>query len=106
MRSLQIAFALSLTASVITPGQSVRLAAGGPQSEPKLWSTPWDKTRPRDPYADQQGRVWFVGQVGNYIAHLDPKTGAFRKYDIEPNTHPHNLVVDSKGMVWFTGNTK
>ena len=48
--------------------------------------------------------MWFVGQVGNYVAHLDPKTGEFKKYTIDPGTNPHNLVVDKKGMVWFTGN--
>ncbi len=98
-----LALSLALAAPAIAPAQSAR--PGAPASEPKTWQTPWDKTRPRDPYVDQQGRVWFVGQVGNYVAHLDPRTGEFRKYDIEPNTHPHNLVVDAKGMVWFTGNT-
>ena len=62
------------------------------------------RTRPRDPFADQKGNVWFVGQVGNYIGRLDPKTGEFKRYEIEAGTHPHNLVVDAKGTVWFTGN--
>ena len=30
--------------------------------------------RPRDPFADQKGSVWFVGQAGNYVGRLDPKT--------------------------------
>src|SRR6185437_5440130 len=30
------------------------------------WKVPWEKTRPRDPYVDAKGRVWFVGQEGNY----------------------------------------
>ena len=53
---------------------------------------------------DQHGRVWFVGQVGNYVANLDPKTGEFKRFELEAGTNPHNLVVDAKGMVWFTGN--
>ncbi|MFN2400655.1 MAG: lyase [Gemmatimonadaceae bacterium] len=74
------------------------------QFDPKEWEVPFGaRTRPRDPYADQQGRVWFVGQAGNYVAYLDSKTGDFKRYEIEPGTHPHNLVVE-KGMVWFTGN--
>ena len=101
MRPLKIAVALSLVACQLAVAQSNRVAAA---SEPKLWSTPWDGTRPRDPFADQQGHVWFVGQVGNYVARLDPKSGEFKRYDIEEGTHPHNLVVDAKGMVWFTGN--
>ena len=31
------------------------------------WTVPWEKTRPRDPFLDNRGRVWFVGQAGNYI---------------------------------------
>ncbi len=99
MRSIPVALALTLVISAVAPAQ------GGPRSEPKTWDTPWEKTRPRDPFVDQQGRVWFVGQVGNYVAFLEPNTGVFKKYDIEENSHPHNLVVDDKGLVWFTGNT-
>lgn len=74
------------------------------QFDPKEWAVPYGaSTRPRDPYADAQGRVWFVGQNGNYIAYRDSKTGEFKRYEIDPGTNPHNLVVE-KGMVWFTGN--
>jgi virginiamycin B lyase len=74
------------------------------QFDPKEWDVPFGAaTRPRDPYADAQGRVWFVGQSGNYVAYRDSRTGAFKRYEIDPGTHPHNLVVE-KGMVWFTGN--
>ena len=104
MRPLRTALALSLALPAVVPAQGAR-QTGALQSEPKMWSTPWEKTRPRDPYADQQGRVWFVGQVGNYVAYLDPRSGEFKQYAIDPGTHPHNLVVDAKGMVWFTGNT-
>ena len=97
---LVLLFAVPSRMTAQAAGQS-----GATPSEAKMWQTPWEKTRPRDPYADQQGRVWFVGQVGNYVARLDPRTGEFKKYEIEDGTHPHNLVVDAKGMVWFTGNT-
>lgn len=68
------------------------------------WTVPWERTRPRDPYADASGRVWFVGQAGNYIAYLDPAAGTFKRYEIPEGTHPHNLVVAKDGMVWYTGN--
>ena len=68
------------------------------------WTVPWEKSRPRDPYADAQGRVWFVGQAGNYIAYLDPASGRFKRYEIEEGTHPHNLIVDRAGQVWYAGN--
>lgn len=72
--------------------------------EPKEWTVPWENTRPRDPVMDQTGKVWFVGQSGNYIAYLDPKSGEFKRYEIEVGTNPHNIVTDPAGGIWFTGN--
>ncbi len=101
--------ALVLTPLVaLSQGSALLAQRGGPsaarQPEAREWTVPYGAdTRPRDPHADAQGRVWFVGQNGNYIAHLDPRTGQFRRYEIEAGTNPHNLVVH-KGMVWFTGN--
>jgi virginiamycin B lyase len=101
-----------LLAVVLTPAlleaQASRPATPGTtpaaRYDAKEWAVPYGaETRPRDPYADAQGRVWFVGQVGNYIAYVDSRTGTFKRYEIEPGTHPHDLVVE-KGMVWFTGN--
>src|SRR5437867_2254398 len=71
----------------------------------KEWKVPWDDTRPRDPYVARDGRVWFVGQVGNYLAVLDTVTGQFKRYDLDPGSGPHNLIVDDNGIVWYTGNT-
>ena len=79
-------------------------AIASPPLQIEEWTVPWEKSRPRDPYADAQGRVWFVGQAGNYIAYLDPASGRFKRYEIEEGTHPHNLIVDRAGQVWFAGN--
>ncbi|MFQ5889163.1 MAG: lyase [Gemmatimonadota bacterium] len=68
------------------------------------WPVPWPRSRPRDPYVDARGRVWFVGQTGDYAAYLDPVTGDFRRYDLAPGTGPHNLIVDREGVVWYAGN--
>jgi virginiamycin B lyase len=81
-----------------TPAQ---LAAQVPVKE---WPVPYADSRPRDPYVDGQNRVWFVGQTGNYIAYLEPKSGKFRRYELEDGALPHNLIVDQKGMVWYAGN--
>ena len=70
----------------------------------KEWPVPYANSRPRDPYIDGQKRVWFVGQVGNYIAYLDPASGKFKRYEIEDGALPHNLIVDKKDMVWYAGN--
>ncbi|HUF18398.1 MAG TPA: lyase, partial [Thermoanaerobaculia bacterium] len=69
------------------------------------WPVPWEDTRPRDPAVDANGNVWFVGQRGDYIASLDPKTGKFNRFELEKGTGPHNLIVDNRG-VWFAGNRK
>jgi len=68
------------------------------------WQVPWERTRPRDPFMDRQGHVWFVGQAGNYVAMLDPATGRFRRWELDPGTGPHNLIVDGHGIVWYAGN--
>src|SRR5688572_25323604 len=96
-----------LTTLIALPALATGAAA---QATPKApvqiteWTVPWENTRPRDPYVDGQGRVWFVGQSGNYIAHLEPASGQFKRYEIEEGTHPHNLIVDKSGKVWFAGN--
>ena len=68
------------------------------------WKVPWEKSRPRDPYVAPNGDVWFVGQVGNYVARLDPASGKFTRLEVDPGTHPHNLVVARDGKVWYSGN--
>ncbi|MFL5563304.1 MAG: lyase [Gemmatimonadaceae bacterium] len=99
---------LALTA-VLAPAAlaaQVRQTSPSParQYDRKEWAVPFGAdSRPRDPFADAQGRVWFVGQAGNYVAYLDPSSGTFKRYEIDAGTHPHNLVVE-KGQVWFTGN--
>jgi virginiamycin B lyase len=89
---------------LVALSQSLR-QSGTPRSETQLWTTPYDASaRVRDAFAAPDGKVWFVGQVGNFVAYMDPKTGAFRKFSIDEGTHPHDLVVDRQGTVWFTGN--
>lgn len=67
------------------------------------WPVEWEG-RPRDPDVDPQGRVWFVGQTGNYIGMFDPSTESFRRFELEENTRPHNLIVADDGGVWYAGN--
>ncbi len=97
----------ALLAAVIAFGAFSALGAAPAAAEDieiTEWVVPWENTRPRDPYVDGQGRVWFVGQRGNYLAYLDPETGDFRRYELDPGTGPHNLIVDDDGFVWYAGN--
>jgi virginiamycin B lyase len=77
-----------------------------PSFRPEIteWKVPWEGSRPRDPYVGPDGKVWFVGQQGNYVAWLDPEKGEFKRFEIDRGTHPHNLIVDGRGQVWFAGN--
>ncbi len=98
---------LSLLAFQATaaPAPAAEPAAAAPDSVAiEEWKVPWEDTRPRDPHYAPDGKVWFVGQAGNYIANLDPKTGRFTRVEIEEGTHPHNLIVDRQGNVWYAGN--
>lgn len=104
MRLLRVA-ALTICAAAPAIAQDDVAMSGGPGGlEPKEWTVPWERTRPRDPIMDRTGRVWFVGQAGNYVAYLDPKTGQFKRYEVEAGTNPHNIVTDPAGGIWFTGN--
>jgi virginiamycin B lyase len=82
------------------------LVAAGTYKELEIreWPVPWEQSRPRDPFVDAQGRVWFVGQVGNYVARLDPSTGQFRRFELEDGALPHNVIVGRNGEVWYAGN--
>jgi virginiamycin B lyase len=90
---------------------AMALAAPGAGAETaavaiKEWPVPWASSRPRDAFFANSEAVWFVGQVGHYLASLNPKTGAFEKVDLPDQAGPHNVVVGRDGMVWYTGNLK
>ena len=100
MRAPAILYAASLLLSMTPAGDGLAQQA----VEIREWTVPWADSRPRDPFVDSRGRVWFVGQVGDYVAMLDPETGQFTKYDLEKGAGPHNLIVDKSGIVWYAGN--
>ena len=70
----------------------------------KEWTVPWEKSRPRDPSVDQQGRIWFVGQTGNYVARFDPTSSKFERFEIDSGTFPHTVKIDAAGNAWYAGN--
>jgi len=104
MRSIRILCALALTALAFAPTSPA--LAQNPAMDPVIreWQVPWEESRPRDPYVGPEGKIWFVGQRSHYVAHFDPSTGDFGKFDLEDRTGPHNVIVDSDGTAWYAGN--
>jgi virginiamycin B lyase len=102
---------LNLFLSALT-GLVVATDVGYAQSMPtdtrldiREWLVPWEDSRPRDPYVADDGRVWFVGQRGNYIANLVPESNQFNRYDLAPNSGPHSLLVDDNNDIWYAANS-
>src|SRR5690606_7950820 len=80
------------------------LAAPADTLEIQEWPVPWENSRPRDPSVAADGKIWFVGQVGNYLAIFDPATEAFEKIDLPPRVLPHNITTAPDGSMWYAGN--
>lgn len=96
---MRIAPVVAMLALALPPATEVAAQA----IEVNEWPVEWEG-RPRDPFVAPDGKVWFVGQAGNYIANFDPASEQFRRFEIPEGTHPHNLIVDDAGIVWYAGN--
>lgn len=67
------------------------------------WPVPYGG-QPRDPFAQGDNAIWFVGQTGHYLGRFTPSSQTFFKRDLDGRPGPHNLIVSSKGIVWYSGN--
>lgn len=94
---------MAVTGAMLWPVTTEAQQAPSHPDAIREWSVEWGG-RSRDPYVAPDGKVWFVGQAGNYIAWFDPSTEDMRRYEIEDGTNPHNLIVDEDGYVWYAGN--
>lgn len=72
--------------------------------EIREWPVPWAQSRPRDPDVAADGRIWFVGQAGHYVAVFDPETESFERFDLDDGTGPHTVIVTRDQQVWYAGN--
>src|SRR2546425_10039089 len=101
-----IVYRPSRLALVVGAALALALPAVLPAQQPSIneWPVPWERPRPRDPFVASDGRVWFVGQEGHYLAVFDTVSHQFTRYPLDPGTGPHNLIVDRGGVVWFSGN--
>jgi virginiamycin B lyase len=68
------------------------------------WQTPTLGQRTRDPIQAADGTIWWAGQFGNLIGHLDPATGAMKEYPLPAGSLPHSVTLDADGNPWYTGN--
>ncbi len=51
----------------------------------------------------KDGRFWITNALSASLMSFDPKTKAFKIYEIgEDALYPHTLRIDGKGIVWFT----
>lgn len=75
-------------------------------AEPEIreWQVPWENTRPRDPAVAADGRVWFVGQAGHYVAVFNPEDESFQRFDLDDGTGPHTVIVTRDQEIWYAGN--
>ena len=94
---------LAVAAMLTSCSWSPPVAAQQAEFDLKEWDVEWGGGT-RDPAVGPDGRVWFVGQRGNYVAVFDPATEQFRRYEIEAGTNPHTLIVEPQGIVWYAGN--
>jgi virginiamycin B lyase len=70
----------------------------------KEWVMPTLGQRARDPIQAEDGSIWWVGQFGNLMGRLDPRTGEMKEWQLPPNALPHTVELDPKGNPWYTGN--
>lgn len=68
------------------------------------WVAPQLGERTRDPVEAPDGSIWWVGQRGNFIGRLDPRTGAMQEWPLPEGALPHSVNVDAQGGVWYMGN--
>jgi virginiamycin B lyase len=68
------------------------------------WVTPQLGQRARDPVEAPDGMIWYVGQQGNTIGRINPRTNDVREWPLPEGALPHSVNVDSEGGVWYMGN--
>jgi virginiamycin B lyase len=93
--------------SVEQPKPEAAGTPGGVEVSIKEWIVPTPGSHPHDPFAAQDGSIWYTGQMANLLGRLGPKTGEFTEYRLKtPESGPHGLVADKDGNIWFTANFK
>jgi virginiamycin B lyase len=70
----------------------------------KEWVVPTLGQRSRDPVEAPDGSIWWVGQWGNLMGRIDPKSGKMKEYPLPAGAMPHSVTPDDDGFMWYMGN--
>jgi virginiamycin B lyase len=104
---LAIASSLLLVAIAARAGGSNYAVAPGtlPELAGKVTEYPVPTPKfARDPAPAPDGSIFISVMSGNKVARFDPKTQAFKEWDMPAGHRPHGILVDQQGIVWTTGN--
>jgi virginiamycin B lyase len=80
------------------------LVSGNFQVTFKEWVMPQLGQRTRDPIQAANGSIWYVGQYGNIIGRLDPRSGKAQEWPLPAMAMPHTVELDNDGNPWYSGN--
>ena len=86
------------------PRPAKQVSGTFPQPQFKEWTAPTLGQRARDPVEAPDGSIWWVGQFGNLMGRLTPKTGEMKEYPLPTKALPHSVSLDKDGTPWYTGN--
>lgn len=87
-----------------TPGEEPTIVDGNYEIDIVEWRVPTLGQRPRDPFQDEQGNIWWAGMYASLIGRFNPDTGDFREYQLVSDARPHSIIADENGDVWYMGN--
>src|SRR5262249_9884109 len=106
MRGLMIAVVVALPLLAHAGGSNYGVAPGArPELSGKIseWPVPTPQFA-RDPAPGPDGAIYIAVMFGNKIARFDPRTRAFKEWDLPAGARPHGLLVGRGGQGWDTGN--
>jgi virginiamycin B lyase len=84
--------------SFVFPGPIGRVTKDGKLS--KFY--PPTKGKPQRLLVDENNIVWFSERGGNKLGRFDPKTEAFKEYDLPgPAASPYAIGMDRNKMIWY-----
>jgi len=68
------------------------------------WQVPTLGQRSRDPVEAPDGKIWWVGQWGDILGRVDPKSGRMEEFRLPTGAKPHSVNIGPNGYAWYTGN--